>query len=103
MWVFDIKKEEKRIKGRQIISIHAIDSFALLAHYSFIQNLSIRLLLLITEDINLKVAAGDAVNIWINANNEYNVHSRLGNEWDDKLRCNLEIIKSLNGLNTSSR
>ena len=68
MWIFDIKKEERIRNDHLVIISHSIGSFALPVHSSVLRNLSIRILLLITEDRNLNTAIGDAVNAFINTN-----------------------------------
>ena len=103
MWVFDIKKEDKRRKARLVVGSHVIDASSLPTYPSAIQNLSICLLLLISKANNLKVATWDIGNACLNANVGESVCSRSGEEWGENNGCMLEIIKALCGLKISAR
>ena len=72
--------------------------------YSYVvQNLWVRLLLLISKASNLKIATGDVGNAHTNANCGEKVHSKAGSEWKDNKGCVLETIKTTCGLKTSAR
>ena len=58
-WMFDTKKEDKRRKARLVVGSHVVDDSALPTYSSVVQNLSIRLLLLISKANNLKITTGD--------------------------------------------
>ena len=80
MWVFDIKKEDKRRKARLVVGSHVIDASSLPTYSSVIQNLSIYLLLLIAKANNLYVATGDIRTVYLNANVGKSVHAYAGKE-----------------------
>ena len=91
-WIFDVKKGS-----------YAVDSSTLRACSSVIQNLSIRLLLLIAKANKLETETGDIGSTCINANVGEQVYSRAGSEWDEKTGCTLEIMKALHILSTLAR
>ena len=103
MWIFEIKKENKRRKSRIVVGIHVDDASTLPTYYYFAQNLSIFLPLLITKASKINVATGDVEYARINANAGETVASCAGSEQDDKKGCALEIIKALNVSKTLAR
>ena len=68
MWIFDIKKEDKRGNLCLVVGSHAVDSSTLHTHSSVIQTLSIFLILLIAKTNKLTIATVDMVNERISAN-----------------------------------
>ena len=80
MWVFDIKKEDKRRKARLVIGGHVIDTSSLPAYSSVIQNLSIHFLLLIAKVNNLYVVIGDIGTVYLNTNVCESVYACAGEE-----------------------
>ena len=64
---FDIKKEDKRRNSHLVVSSYVDDASTLPIYSSVIQNLSIRLLVLITKASKFNPAI-DVVNSYINAN-----------------------------------
>ena len=68
MWIFDIKKEDKRRKSRIFVDGYAVDASTLPTYCSIAQNLSIFLLLLITKASKINVATGHMEDARINAN-----------------------------------
>ena len=75
-WIFDVNKEDKRRKARLVVGGHVVDASSLPTYSSVVQNLSIRLLLLISKANNLKIATGDVGNACINANCGEKVYTR---------------------------
>ena len=80
-----------------------VDASSLPTYSLVVQNLPIRLLLLISKANNLKIATRDVENAYINANYREKVCTWAGSEWGDNKGSILEIIKALYGLKTSAR
>ena len=80
MCVFDMKKEGKKIKSRQVVGGHVINTSSLPTCSSVVQNLSIRLLLLISKANNLHIATGHVGNAHFNANVGKSACARAGEE-----------------------
>ena len=86
-----------------MVGSHAAYVSTLTTYLSIAQNLSARLLLLITKENNLQVATGNAGNAHINANVGEASWSRSVNEWGDQSAYVLEITKAVHGIKTSYR
>ena len=72
--------------------------------YSFVvQNLYIRLLLLMVKANKLNIATVDVGNAYINAKVGEKVCSRAGSELSDKVGRTLETLQASHGLKTSAR
>ena len=80
MWIFDTKKEDKRRKFRLIVSSCVVDASTLPAYSSVFQNLSMRLLLLISKANKLNAATGYVESACIDDNAREQLHSHIGSE-----------------------
>ena len=84
MWIFDIKKEDKRRKSRIIVDGYVVDASTLPTYCYIAQNLSICLLLLITKASKSNVATGHVEDARINTNAGEIFFSCTESEQDDK-------------------
>ena len=66
-WISDIKKEDKHRKARLVVGGHVVNASSLPTYSSVVQNLSIRLLLLINKGNKLKIDTGYVGNAYTNA------------------------------------
>ena len=70
-----MKKEDMRHKTQLVIGGHMINTSTLLTYSSVVQNLSIRLFLLIVKANNLKITMRDVGNACINVKCREKVYS----------------------------
>ena len=102
-FVFDVKQEDLRRKGRLVLGGHVIDSSEYENYASTVQSILIRLLLTIAEKNGLRVMSGDVGNVFPNADTQEKIYSRAGMEFGERQGCIIEVVKSLYGLSTSAR
>ena len=96
-----MKKEDKRHKAQLALGDHVVDTSTLPTYSSVMQNLSIRLLLLIAKVNNLKITISDAENACINAKCREKVYSQAESEWNKTKSYILEIVQALCSLKIS--
>ena len=103
MWMFDVKKEDKRHKARLVVGVHIVDASSFPICSSVFQNLSIRLPLLIDEEKTLSISTSEVGNTCINAKVVESSCSHAREKWGDESSCALETIKVSCILKNSAR
>ena len=100
--ISDIKAQYLRHKARLVVRGHMIDSSMHNTYSSNVQNLSVRLLMLVAAKAGLSLAACDIGNAFPTAPCKEKVWSLAGPEFLNREGCKIEVIQALYWLATSS-
>jgi len=100
--IFDVKREDLRHKSRLVVGGHVIDSSKHNTYSSTVQDLSVRLLQLITIRNGLSIMTGDISNAFCTAPIAEKIYTRAGPEFGAQQGCLLILKRALYGLKTAS-
>lgn len=101
--IFTVKQQDLRHKARLVVGGHVIDSSKHMTYSSTIQDLSVRLLMIIAVQNRLSFMTGDIGNAFCTAPCAEKVYSRAGAEFGNREGCIVELKRALYGLKTASR
>ena len=101
--IFEIKQQDLRHKARFVVGGHVVDASQHVTYSSTIQDLSVRLLMLVAVQNGLDLMAGDIGNAFPTAPCAEKVWSVAGPEFGDKQGSVVILQRALYGLKTSSR
>ena len=101
--IFEIKQQDLRHKARFVVGGHVVDASQYVTYSSTIQNISVRLLMLVAVQNGLDLMAGDIGNAFPTAPCTEKVWSVAGPEFGDRQGSVVILQRALYGLKTSSR
>ena len=101
--IYDIKQQDLRHKARLVMGGNVIDSSQHTTYSSTIQNLSVRLLMIISIQNNLDLMAADIGNAFPTAPCAKKIWTKCGAEFGPRRGAVAVVKRALYGLKTASR
>jgi hypothetical protein len=101
--IYDIKLQDLRHKARLVAGGHVVDSSNHITYSSTIQDISVRLLMIVAAQNSLDTMVGDIATAFPTAPCAEKVWSRAGPEFGDKRDSIVVLQRALYGLATASR
>ncbi len=99
--IFDVKKEDFKLKARLVASGHRTAAPAMITYASVVSRETVRLALMLAALNDLQVNAGDMLNAYITAPCKEKVWTILGPEFGPDAGKNTIIVRALYGLKSA--
>jgi hypothetical protein len=101
--VFDVKSEDRRYKARLVVGGHRVDSSHYNTYSSQVDSLSVLILFIIAQQLDLNIMTADISTAFVTAPNAEKVWATAGDEFGEKKGCKVEMQRALYGLAGSAR